>query len=127
MDEEFVLYLSILLPRYFGKLPASQMKSIAGRLQRVHLGSGQLLYRQGQVLDDMHFVVTGRLEVWTRDTRADPHIASHLSSGDCVGELSLLTGQPHFADVVVTRDTVLGRLNRRDYDELVRHQPHAAR
>jgi predicted acylesterase/phospholipase RssA len=125
MDDEFVRYLTALLPRFLGELPEAEMARFVARLQRVHVVSRQLLYRQGEVGDCMHFIVTGRLEVWVRDKYGERRVVAHLSSGDCVGELALLTGEPRAADVVVTRDTVLARLAKDDYDEMLRRYPQA--
>jgi predicted acylesterase/phospholipase RssA len=63
--------------------------------------------------------------VWVKDKYGERRLVAHLSSGDCVGELALLTGDPRAADVVVTRDTVLARLSKDDYDELTRKYPEA--
>ena len=67
VDEGFVRYMSALLPRFVGALPAPDIEQIVDRLQRVHMASGEILYRQGDAGDCMHFVVTGRLEVWVTD------------------------------------------------------------
>jgi len=125
MDDAFTRYLVALLPRFLGALAETELAQVVDRLQRVHVVSGQILYRQGEAGDCMHFVVTGRLEVWVRDKYGERRLVAHLSSGDCVGELSLLTGDPRAADVVVTRDTVLARLAKDDYDEMLRKHPEA--
>jgi glyoxalase family protein len=71
----------------------------------------------------MHFVVTGRLEVRVHDRHDERRLVARLSAGDCVGELSLLTGETRAADVLVTRDAVLARLGRDDYEALVARHP----
>ena len=125
MDDEFSHYLITLLPRFLGALSQAELAQFAVRLQCVHVVSGQYLYRQGDAGDCMHFVVTGRLEVWVRDKHGERRLVAHRSSGDCVGELSLLTGDPRAADVIVTRDTVLARLAGDDFNELLRRCPDA--
>src|SRR5882672_3828711 len=97
MDDAFTRYLVALLPRFLGALAETELAQVVDRLQRVHVVSGQILYRQGEAGDCMHFVVTGRLEVWVRDKYGERRLVAHLSSGDCVGELSLLTGDPRAA------------------------------
>jgi CRP-like cAMP-binding protein len=70
------------LPRFVGPLPDVELAHVVGQLQRVHVGSGQVLYRQGDAGDCMHFVVTGRLEVWVTDKYGERRLVAHLSSGD---------------------------------------------
>ena len=126
MDEDFLEYVATLLPRYFGEMPAPQLRALARRLEPQRVASGELLYRHGEAGDCMHFVVTGRLQVHRRDKRGEMRVLSHLSGGDCVGELALLTGQPRAADVLVTRDSMLARLDRATYAAIVREHPEAA-
>jgi predicted acylesterase/phospholipase RssA/CRP-like cAMP-binding protein len=125
MDDEFIQDLRSLLPRFLGPLPDAELTAFAARLQRELVPGGTLLYQQGAASDCMHFVVTGRLEVWAHDRHGDRRLVAHLSSGDCVGELSLLTGDTRAADVVVLRDAVLARLGRDDYDAMLRRYPEA--
>ncbi|HEX6793440.1 MAG TPA: cyclic nucleotide-binding domain-containing protein, partial [Casimicrobiaceae bacterium] len=125
MEDELHDDLLALLPRFLSRLTRDQLAAFAARLAIVRVRSGELLYRQGDASDCMHFVVTGRLEVWVRDRHGDRRLVAHLSSGDCVGELSLLTGDPRAADVVVVRDAVLARLGHGDFDALVQSHPDA--
>jgi predicted acylesterase/phospholipase RssA/CRP-like cAMP-binding protein len=113
------------LPRYFGDLPRDQLTEISARLRREEISSGDLLYREGDVGDCMHFVLTGRLEVRLHDESGRSYAAGHLSASDSVGELSLLTGNPRAADVVAIRDSSVARLTKQDYEEIVRSHPEA--
>jgi predicted acylesterase/phospholipase RssA/CRP-like cAMP-binding protein len=113
------------LPRYLGDLPPEQVNEITARLRREEISSGDFLYRQGDAGDCMHFVLTGRLEVRLRDENGRPYAVAHLSGGDSVGELSLLTGNPRAADVVAIRDTSVARLTKQDYEAIVRSHPEA--
>ncbi|HEY3461075.1 MAG TPA: patatin-like phospholipase family protein [Casimicrobiaceae bacterium] len=120
-DDDLV---SLLRP-FLEPMEKAELAAFAARLARIRVQSGTLLYRQGEASDCMHFVVTGRLEVWVRDRHGDRRLVAHLSSGDCVGELSLLTGDARAADVLVIRDAVLARLDRDDFDALLRTHPDA--
>jgi predicted acylesterase/phospholipase RssA len=73
----------------------------------------------------MHFVLTGRLEVRVRDERGGTRAVTHLSGGDSVGELSVLTGNRRAADVVAIRDSSVARLTTQDYELIVRDHPQA--
>ncbi|HKU85754.1 MAG TPA: patatin-like phospholipase family protein [Casimicrobiaceae bacterium] len=124
-DDDFTRDVVALLPRFLGPLPEADVRAFAARLTREHAVRGTLLYRQGDASDCMHFVVTGRLEVRVRDRHGERRPVAHLSSGDCVGELSLLTGDARAADVLVLRDAVLARLARFDYEAMLAMYPGA--
>jgi predicted acylesterase/phospholipase RssA/CRP-like cAMP-binding protein len=125
MADAFVDDLLDLLPRFLGRLPRAELRAFAACLEREQVQSGTLLYRQGDRSDCMHFVVTGRLEVRVHDRHDERRLVARLSAGDCVGELSLLTGETRAADVLVTRDAVLARLAREDYEALIARHPEA--
>ena len=126
MNEELLPYMLPWLPRYFGELSPAQLQDIAVRLQREEIASGELLYRQGDSGDCMHFVLTGRFEVRVRDEHGHAHAVGHLSGVDSVGELALLSGKPRSADVIAIRDSAVARLTQRDYEALVHQHPDAA-
>lgn len=117
--------LASLLTRFLGPQSRDELAAFAARLHRVEAPSGTLLYRQGDPSDCMHFIITGRLEVWVRDRDGNRRLVTHLSGGDCVGELSLLTGDARAADVVVIRDAVLARLDRRAFETMLAAYPDA--
>lgn len=106
MNEEILLQTHTWLRRYFGELPRAELNEVAAHLRHEEISSGDLLYRQGDVGDCMHFVLTGRLEVRLRDEYGNALAVTHLSGGDLVGELSVLTGNRRAADVVAIRDSI---------------------
>ena len=79
MDDEYIEDLRLLLPRFLGPLPNVELIAFATRLHREFVASGTRLYRQGEASDCMHFVVTGRLGVWTHDRYGDRRLVAHLS------------------------------------------------
>jgi predicted acylesterase/phospholipase RssA len=125
MNEEILPQTHPWLRRYFGELPQAELSEVAAHLRREEISSGDLLYRQGDVGDCMHFVLTGRLEVQLRDEYGHAHAVTHLSGGDSVGELSVLTGNRRAADVVAIRDSSVARLTKQDYEEITRDHPQA--
>jgi predicted acylesterase/phospholipase RssA/CRP-like cAMP-binding protein len=125
MDEEFRSQLVDVLPRFLGALPQQQLLDIARHLEREEASSGEYLYRHGDRGDCMHFVLTGRLEVRSRDEEGRAFAVTHLSAGDAVGELALLSGHCRAADVVAIRDSSLARLAREDFETIVQMHPQA--
>ena len=125
MNGEFATYARAVLAEHFGALLADEAAMLVQRLSRVCVEAGDVLYRQGEPGDCMHFVLTGRLQVRRRDPHGDERIIAHRGSGQCVGEMSLLTGEPRAADVVACRSTVLARLERHDFEALLRTHPEA--
>jgi predicted acylesterase/phospholipase RssA/CRP-like cAMP-binding protein len=125
VDGESATYLQAVLGEHFGMLLPNEAARIAERLSRECIEAGDVLYRQGESGDCMHFVLTGRLQVRRRDPPGDARIVAHRGSGQCVGEMALLTGEPRTADVVACRSTMLARLERREFEAILESHPHA--
>jgi len=68
---------------------------------------GEQLIRQGEQADSMFLLSEGSLEVKVADAQGNPITVATLWPGDCVGEMSLLTGAPRSADVYAKADAVL--------------------
>lgn len=125
MNDEIPSQTHTWLQRYFGDLPRAELNEVAAHLRHEEISSGGLLYHKGDAGDCMHFVLTGRLEVRLRDEYGNALPVTHLSGGDLVGELSVLTGNRRAADVVAIRDSTVARLTKQDYEEIIRDLPQA--
>ena len=73
----------------------------------VHCFKGEQLIRQGEQADSMFLVSEGALEVKVPGKDGNAITVATLWPGDCVGEMSLLTGAPRSADVFAKADAVL--------------------
>jgi NTE family protein len=98
-----------------GSLPAIPEDSALARLftqPRVQeeavwfsLPGGQTLFKAGDVSQDLYIVRAGRLAALRRDPGQEPHFLGVIRPGDPAGEMSLIAGAPHSADVVAIRDS----------------------
>ncbi|QWD77363.1 cyclic nucleotide-binding domain-containing protein [Polynucleobacter sp. MWH-Svant-W18] len=73
----------------------------------VNCFKGEQLIRQGEQADSMFLVSEGSLEVKVPGKDGNAITVATLWPGDCVGEMSLLTGAPRSADVFAKVDAVL--------------------
>ena len=68
-----------------------------------HFGRGEKLIEQGEAGDSMFILVDGEASVVVDRNGFQAHVAS-LKSGDCFGEMSLLTGEKRSASVIASQD-----------------------
>lgn len=104
---------------FLAGLESEDRKALASHAHRHALRAGDALFRRGEPGDRMHVVVDGRIRVFVDDAIAGQATLALLGPGDCVGELSLLTGRPRSATAVastaattlaVTRDAFIAWL-----------------
>jgi len=88
------------------------------------LPGGTLLPRDGENDRALFLVVTGALGVFLEDSRSGPSMVASVAAGETVGEMSLITGDDHSAQIVALRDTELLRIGRDGFQALMARHPH---
>jgi len=114
----FALHLNNL----FDELDLLVLRDIESELQLVTLGSGEVLYRQGETGDTLSIVVSGRLRVIARRESGEEYEAE-LGRGEIVGEMSVVSAEPRTTTVVAIRDTNVAILSRAGYQRLLLKHP----
>ena len=97
----------------FSMLTAEQAQAIADSVVKRRFRRGELVVEQGRKSNALFILLNGRARVLTADTRGREVILAVLESGDYVGEMSLIDGEPHSATVqaeVQTDVMMLGRV-----------------
>lgn len=115
--------LTRLLAGCFGDVDEATLALLRARLEWVELAGGQTLMEQGDAGDSFYISVSGRLRAYVRDELGRQRMVREMSRGQIIGEMSLFTGEPRSATVVAIRESVLVRLRKHDFDELIATQP----
>jgi NTE family protein len=87
------------------------------------LPGGMLLKRDGENDQALFIVVTGSLGVFIEDEKGGRRFVAHVPAGETVGEMSLISGDPHSAQIVALRDTELLRIGRKAFNLLIARHP----
>lgn len=89
------------------------------------LAGGSELFRQGARSLTLFLLLSGRLIVVRRVGDAD-EVVGYVRAGEPVGEMSLLSGEPHSASVYALRDTEILALGREEVLGLIERDPDLA-
>jgi CRP/FNR family cyclic AMP-dependent transcriptional regulator len=111
---------------FFSFLDESERTTLAAQLEEVQIPEGQVLFNYGEPGDCLYVIRAGKAEVFFKDDTGNRIVLEVASTGDVVGELSLLDGGPRTASVVVTEHLDALRLDRGDLDQFLRRHPAAA-
>jgi len=84
---------------------------------------GEQLIRHGEQADSMFLLSEGSLEVKIRDKNEQLIKVATLWPGDCVGEMSLLTGAPRSADVFAKADAILVEIKKENIAPILESNP----
>jgi general stress protein 26 len=96
-------------------LPAQEFGLIAGKLQRVEVGEGEVIARQGAPADKFVVVLDGEIAV----TRQDGERVAMLGSGDFFGEVAALLDRPRSATLTATTASTLLTMERDAFRSVV--------
>lgn len=86
----------------FSHLSPSEIEDIARMAKTINLQPGEILFYKGDHSKDLYVVILGRLMATTQEAnQIEPgEFIGHISPGEVVGEMSLLTGAPRSLTII---------------------------
>jgi CRP/FNR family transcriptional regulator, cyclic AMP receptor protein len=112
------------LPIFSGLNPAAV--AIISRCRPVEVQAGRSLLAQEEVGSRMYVIVAGCVDIQGYYSSGEPIYLAQRGAGELIGELSLIDGKPHVADVVAASQCVLLPLDRAQFRDLVAADPRFA-
>lgn len=88
-------------------LSSEQVAELSDKAQIVNCRANHLLIEKGHTADSMYILVEGGLEVTIPNDQGEQVVVASIWPGDCVGEMSLLTGEPRSANVRAKMNSTL--------------------
>jgi NTE family protein len=111
--------LTQYLRDYLGELEPAALSLLRERLTWVEVAGGQTLMQQGAAGDSIYLSISGRLRAYVNDEEGVPRMVREMGRGQVIGEMSMYTDEPRSATVVAIRDSVLVRLAKEHFAELL--------
>jgi NTE family protein len=106
-----------------GPLEPETLALLQASLDWVTVPGGQPLMTQGEAGDAMFLAISGRLRAYVRGDDGQERVVREMARGQIIGEMSLYTDQPRSATVVAVRDSVLVRLGKPAFHQLLASSP----
>ncbi len=104
---------------FFAQLDAATLNDIAEVSSWQSLPGGWALFAQGAEADALHINISGRLMVVRESADGGEDVVGYVRSGEPVGEMAILSGEPRSASVYALRDTELLCIDRKDVTRLI--------
>ena len=111
------------LTALLGEAAPAALVFLQQHLQWVKLQGGEVLMEQGAPGDSAYLCISGRLRVYVHDEDGTQRMVREMSRGEVIGEMSLYTGEPRSATVVALRNSVLVKLDKQHFDDLLALSP----
>lgn len=118
--------MSDITPEYMdflGSLSVKEQKAVRANGQEVSLMAGETLFSQGDEADAFYVVLSGTMGIFIDQEESQKRLAALINKGETLGELAILAGEARSASVVALRDSVLLKINRSEFDKLIKKHP----
>lgn len=106
----------------FSELSKKEMKTVQRLMTELDVPEGKVLTTQGSPGREFMVIMDGTAKV-----QIDARTVAHLSQGDFLGELSVISGAPRTATVIATSPCRIQTLNRREFMALLDESPAISR
>jgi GNAT superfamily N-acetyltransferase len=104
----------------FAGLEEEQLTRLAAAFNHTTFAAGAEVFRQGGPCEEMYLLLEGEVAIYI-DGAAEP--IGTVRAGECLGEVSVLTGGVHSATAVAVTPVEAGVLTKKDLQSLVRLRP----
>ncbi|HEX6488737.1 MAG TPA: cyclic nucleotide-binding domain-containing protein [Candidatus Dormibacteraeota bacterium] len=109
----------------FFTLPAATLRATARRLRPIELRAGAVAINQGEVVDSVLIVESGRMALRVEETPGRTITVGLLGPGELFGESGCLAQEPSPAAMVAVEDTRVLALDRQSLEQLLADEPDA--
>lgn len=104
-----------------------QLRTVSKQAHIVEVEKGEVIIHEGQPGDAFYLVVSGRCEAFTRLKSGRNRVFEHYLNGDSFGEMPLLSGETHWCSVRALNDSLLLKISKDDFDDIVDKNPDISR
>jgi NTE family protein len=111
----------------FATLDATAIDALLNVADWFSLPGGAALKREHDDDQAIFVVVTGCLGVYVPSEEGREALVAHIPAGETVGEMAVLSGEPHSASLIALRDTELLRIAKSDVETLLAEHASLAR
>ncbi len=106
-----------------GTLEQELLNSVEEQIEWVNIHGGEYLFREGDESDALYIVLRGRLTAWRTNGAGKRVKLGDVKRSQTVGELPMFTGKPRIADVIAARDSLLAKLPKVVFLDLLAKSP----
>lgn len=107
----------------FSSLHKNVLEELLPKFTKKELKHGAILFQQGAPSDCVYILASGKLSALGMDEKNQLKSIGHIEAGETVGELGALSGEPRSLTVKALRNSILLKLNSKDFVELCYRYP----
>ena len=121
-DKEFIIKE---MP-FFAGLSKAELAVIYAKSQIIEYRKGQIIYEEGSAPSAFYCIISGRVQIYTKDKGGSRLILEYLHRGKYFGIISLLTNEPHSVSSEAINDCFILVIKKDDFDSVLQSIPRLA-
>ncbi|HNW39198.1 MAG TPA: patatin-like phospholipase family protein [Candidatus Omnitrophota bacterium] len=121
-DKEFI----IKGLTFFAGLSKKELALIDAKSQIIEYRKGQIIYEEGSSPSAFYCILSGRVQIYTKDKSGNRLILEYLHRGKYFGIISLLTNETHSVTSEAINDCAVLVIQKDDFDPILQSIPHLA-
>jgi len=107
----------------FSELEEVDLKILLPLFKKKEIPAGKTVFIENMPGESLYLVESGEIDISKMLSEGDEQLLVSLGTGEVFGELAILDETPRSATARVSRDAVLWRLERPDFEQLCRDHP----
>jgi anion transporter len=107
----------------FSSLSREDVAKILGKMEEKSFVIGETIFKQGDQGDAFYLIQSGAVQVVVDSGGGNSETVAILGPQDWFGEMALLSGEPRSATIVTVKESLLWRLSRQDWNDLIEKHP----
>lgn len=120
---EKILFLKTV--HIFAGMTGEELHALAEIVEEVEVKGGETIFSEGEPGEEMYIIVNGSVQVLHGEGAAQTLLAT-LGEREVLGEMSILDDEPRSATARTSEDTVMLKIRRDDFRELIGEEPEVA-
>ncbi len=111
---------------FFAGLSKKELAIINAKSQVIEYRKGQIIYAEGSAPSAFYCIISGRVQIYTKDKDGNQLILEYLHRGKYFGIISLLTNETHSVTSEAMNDCAILVIQKEDFNPLLQSIPHLA-
>lgn len=104
--------------KLFEEISSNTIKEILSLAEHKVLQENQAVYSEGDLPESLFIITSGRIKVFLKGEDGIEKTLAFLEAGDCLGDISFFTGEPHRTSTKSTEPASLLILSKKHFNEI---------
>ncbi len=107
----------------FKGVDAGIIEQIAPKIDVLHKGPGEIIFREGELGDSLYLVGQGCVKIAKAADGADHEVLDYVDQGNFFGATALLAGEPYSTTATAVEPALIGALTEDTFQEILELSP----